>query len=180
MSVDTDTPPVLGQFNGLLDDQPRVPICRVPRTAMVQADLRDPDGILTAADTLALLDFDRPVGLLLAEVLDFLPDTDHPHDVMRTFLNSLAPGSFIAISHITDEADPDRASLLEEFYSHTLAPRQTRGRHQIAHFFDGTEPVHPGLSYVCDWTPHILWRPHIVDPYWPPAHVWMLGGVGHL
>ncbi|HEX9335548.1 MAG TPA: SAM-dependent methyltransferase, partial [Pseudonocardiaceae bacterium] len=42
--------------------------------AVVQADVRDSAYVLSHVDTRSLLDFGRPVGLLMLQVLPFIPD----------------------------------------------------------------------------------------------------------
>lgn len=144
------------------------------QTTVVAADLRDPDSILSHPETLRLLDFDRPIGLLLIAVLHFLPDDARPYEIVRTLCDALPPGSMVAISHVDNETAPERAALMEEVYKNTSAPGRTRGHTEIRRFFDSTELVPPGLTYVCDW------RPELRDTAWPPEQAWVLGGVGRL
>ncbi|MFL1427506.1 MULTISPECIES: SAM-dependent methyltransferase [unclassified Nocardiopsis] len=144
------------------------------RTAMVAADLRNPASILSHPDTRRLIDFDRPVGLLLIAVLHFLPDDTRPYGIVRTLRDVLPTGSITAISHVENQTAPDRAALMEEVYASTSAPGRTRSHAEISRFLDGMEMVHPGVTYVCDW------RPELCDTYWPPDQAWVLGGVGHI
>src|SRR4051794_3580604 len=58
--VDND-PVVLAHGRALLADN--------PRTTVVQADLRDPGGIMDNSEVRRLLDFDEPVAVLLLAIL---------------------------------------------------------------------------------------------------------------
>lgn len=144
------------------------------RTAVVAADLREPWSILSHRETTRLIDFSRPVGVLLVAVLHFFSDDAHPHEIVRTLREALSAGSFMAISHVDNETAPDRAAQLEQMYATTSAPGQARSHNEIKAFFDGLTLVHPGLSYVCHW------RLQPGDPYWAPARAWVQGGVGRL
>lgn len=148
------------------------------RRAVVQADLREPDGIVHHPDVRRLFDFDRPIGLILSAVLDFLSDADRPYAIVRALSKAWPRGSFIAISHITHEAAPDRALSLEKCYSGNSVPRKARSRAEIEAFFDGTELVGPRLTYVCDWRTTIGETGRALETYFPPDQTWVLGGVG--
>src|SRR5690242_16640062 len=60
-------------------------------TDYVEADVRSPEHILREAAK--LLDFDRPVALMLVAVLHFLADEEDPHGIVRRLLGALPPGS---------------------------------------------------------------------------------------
>ena len=55
----------------------------VTGTAFITADFRDIDGVLGHEDTLATIDFDKPVALLLLAVTHFMPDEDDPWGLIR-------------------------------------------------------------------------------------------------
>ena len=75
----------------------------------IDADLRDPETILAkAAQT---LDLTRPAAVLLLAVLHFLPDSDDPAGIVAALAAGLAPGSFVAISHLTADFAPERGEL---------------------------------------------------------------------
>jgi hypothetical protein len=61
--------------------------------AYLDADLRHPHTILTHPALTTTLDLNRPVALLLVAVLHFLPDTDHPFEVVRALVDALAPAA---------------------------------------------------------------------------------------
>lgn len=78
-----------------------------PGTAAVEGDLRDPAGLL--ARLRGPLDLDRPVGVLLCGVLEFLTDADDPCGVVAALVDGLPPGSRVALTHI--ERTPELAEL---------------------------------------------------------------------
>ncbi len=145
-----------------------------PDAASIRADLREPDKILAAPETQLLLDFTKPVGLLLAAVLHFIPDTDGLTQILGTLRGALAPGSYLLISHGCYDARPEIASVAQTAYNTRVdADARLRTREQITRFFDGFTLVEPGLV----WTPQ--WRPgHPDDVPADPARYWCLAGVG--
>ncbi|MEO7195741.1 MAG: SAM-dependent methyltransferase, partial [Pseudonocardiaceae bacterium] len=52
------------------------------RVAVLQADLRDVEGILGHPRTTSVLDFDQPIGLLMLWLLHFVPDSWNPVGIL--------------------------------------------------------------------------------------------------
>jgi hypothetical protein len=142
--------------------------------AVVQADLRNPRAVLDHPETRRVLDLERPVGLLMVAVLHFVRDADDPYGLVDAFIDALAPGSYVAISHVESDTHPGRARLLEQVYATSSAPGQTRSRAQIEGFFAGLDLVEPGVCHVADWH-H---RPG--DDRWWPDEAWVLGGLARI
>jgi hypothetical protein len=132
----------------------------------IAADLRQPDVILDHPDTARLIDFDKPVGLLIVAVFHFVSPNDGPHALIRSYLDRLAPGSYVALSHATvEEATPlarKQYQDLEREYGSTSNPVYLRDRAEFTELFDGLEIVEPGVVYAADWR-HV--QP--IDPHDP-------------
>jgi hypothetical protein len=64
-----------------------------PATAVIEADLRQPQKILDHDTTRRLIDLSQPAGLLLVSVLPFIPDAEDPWQIVATLRDALAPGS---------------------------------------------------------------------------------------
>lgn len=127
--------------------------------AIVHADLRDVDAVLGAPDTCRLLDFTRPVGLLMVAILHFVPDADDPAAIVRRYREALSGGGFLALSHFT--ADGEQHADVEQsktLYQQTTTPVVTRTAADLTAIIGGAELVSPGLV----WTPQ--WRPDGGDP----------------
>ena len=121
-------------------------------TAVVQADLRDPDSVLNAADVRRLIDFSQPVGVLFVAVLHFIPAEDDPYGSVRAFCAQMAPGSFLAVSHISsDGTAPAVMATIRDAYRTASAPAVFRSLAEIEGFFAGLEIAHPGIVEVSAW-----------------------------
>jgi hypothetical protein len=131
-----------------------------PRTAAARGDLTQPEKILGAPEVQRLIDFERPVALLVIATLHFIPDEADPAGAMARLRDALVPGSYVVISHM--EVSPDfavgrqphsQAALdIGEAQKGTLrGPARTRA--EIAPFFGDLTLVEPGLVDVWDWRP---------------------------
>jgi hypothetical protein len=143
-----------------------------PTVTAIRADFRDPQGILSHPDLNKLIDFDQPVALLLLAILHFVPDDEDPIGIIRRYREVMAPGSHLALSCSTGDADPARAAKIIAEYEKASAPAVLRGGAEILRFFDGFELLDPGrLVYTPEWRPD---RPLDGDP----RKAWMLAGLG--
>jgi S-adenosyl methyltransferase len=140
-------------------------------TAVIEADMRDPEAILAHPDTRRLIDFGRPLAVLFVAALHFIADVDRPHALVSRFLAAAAPGSYLVISHATIDPSPQEAAGVTAVYAATSNPATPRSHDQILAFFDGLELIRPGVIPVQQWRP--------AGPQ--PSDVgksWILGGVG--
>jgi hypothetical protein len=149
----------------------RALLATTPTTYVISGDLRDSGKILGEAS--AYLDFSEPVAVLLFAILHFFPDGgEHdPYRIVGTLIDSLAPGSCVAISHV--ETTP---AMLDASEHYTAADVVFRDHDRVLPFFNGTTLLDPGLVRLNEW------RPVDHDPIFPMDHpdvpVWVLGGVG--
>ncbi len=117
----------------------------------------------------AHLDFSRPVAIGLLAVLHFVSDADDPAGAVACLRDAVAPGSYLAISHIGAEFFPDKAAMAaaKAVYERASEPIWARSREEILGFFDGFELLEPGLVPKHQWrsvtgqaatgTPNIQW-----------------------
>jgi hypothetical protein len=122
--------------------------------AISEGDLREPGKILASDSVRNLIDFTQPAGLLLVAVLHFIADADDPWHIVGTLRDALAPGSYLVLSHGTDENDLVRARAAEKLYNRSASTQaHARSREQILRLFNGFHLVEPGLVYVPEWRP---------------------------
>jgi hypothetical protein len=147
-----------------------------PGTAIIQADLREPEKILADPATQLLLDFSQPIALLLVAVLHFIPGEDDPWQIVATLRDALAPRSYLVLCHACSDAKPELATATTKAYEGRVAARSAlRPRADILRFFDGFDLVDPGLVYLPEWRPD---SPSDIPE--DPRKFWGLVGVGRL
>ena len=143
--VDND-PVVLAHARALLTSSPE------GKTAYLDADLRDPAKILARAAE--VLDFSQPVAVLLIAVLHFVQDSDDPYRVVKTLMDAVPPGSYLAILHGASDAGAADMPEAERRYNEQASARfNARDREQVSRFFDGLELTGPGLVNLTRWSP---------------------------
>lgn len=123
-------------------------------TSIVLADLRDPEAILTHPKVRELIDFSRPVALLLIAILHFITEQENPGGIVATLRDALPSGSFLALSHGTADFHPSgTAGEAATSYETASAPLVLRAFGRVSVFFDGFELVEPGLVQAPLWRP---------------------------
>ncbi len=133
--VDND-PMVELHSRGNLDESGRV--------SVLCADLRDPDSILGHPAVRKLIDPARPAGLLMTAVLMFVADEADPWRLVDSYLRALPPGSYLALSHLTDDAKPPvSVDAFHRVFDRATGQLHFRSKAQVARFFDGLEFVPP-------------------------------------
>ncbi|MEW9534301.1 SAM-dependent methyltransferase [Microbispora sp. NPDC049125] len=142
--VDND-PQVLAHARALLQSSPLVKV--------VEGDLRRPREILDHPDVRDHLDFGRPVAVLLLAIVHFIPDSDDPRGIIAELRSALAPGSYMAISHVAVDERPEAAPRVERVYQNASAQFVARMTGEIAPFFDGLDLVEPGIVNLHEWRP---------------------------
>jgi hypothetical protein len=120
-------------------------------TAVIQADLRDPDSLLNEPGLRDLIDFGEPTGLLMTAVMQFVADSADPWGLVARYVGALAPESYLALSHITADGLPPRAvqTGVDE-YAKAAEAAYPRSKAEIERFFDGLElvPAYEGAGRV--------------------------------
>ena len=125
----------------------------------IRADLRDAEQVLTDPGVTGLLDLSRPIGLILAGVLQYVPDADHPAAMIADYVERIAPGSHVAMSHPSmDELTSERvagATAATGVYQRTDTPFHYRTKAEFEAFFASLELIEPGVVHMWDWRPEL-------------------------
>ncbi|MFF9126408.1 SAM-dependent methyltransferase [Streptomyces sp. NPDC014889] len=148
--VDTD-PQVLVHGRALLEEN--------DRTRVVPVDVRSPEAIRTHRDTLELIDFDRPVAVVLSAILHHVNDEEDPARIVRYWRDQVPPGSYFFVSHFRSGNNPETAEA-EKVLQQTFGRGRWRTDEEIASLLDGLEILEPGI------VPAPLWRPDTVEGPW--------------
>jgi len=118
----------------------------------IAADLRNPGRIVRKARS--TLDFSQPAAVLLVAVLHFIPDAEDPAGIVEELAEALAPGSFIAISHLTADNAPEQVTSGVAAYNSLVPAGITARTHsQITAMFGRLSLVPPGVVPVDGWRP---------------------------
>ncbi|MFG1667634.1 SAM-dependent methyltransferase [Streptomyces sp. Y7] len=120
-------------------------------TAYVHADVREPEGILSYARE--YLDFDSPIGLSLVALMQFVPDEQDPWQIVRTLLEPMVSGSYLMLSHVTWEFDPEIWDRIDSIYRAGGTPVKARSHSEVAQFFETLEVCEPGVALATRWHP---------------------------
>jgi hypothetical protein len=130
-------------------------------TAVVGGDIRDAAAILAARETRDLIDFAQPVAVLLVAVLHFIPSPGYPRyvegditpgEITAGFLEQVAPGSCVVISHATRHgADMEMVAGVEDLYTEATSPLLFRTHDEIAELFTGWNLLPPGVVRPWQW-----------------------------
>lgn len=146
-----------------------------PHTAVVKADLHEADTILDHPAVRHLIDFTRPVCLVMLAVLHFAPDTPALRAALRRYHDAVPAGSYLILCHGTGEARPEQIGRVSALYTRTSAPLVLRDRTQLAELLAGWDFLPPGI------VDGPTWRPDPDDPVVPnPGYYAFLAGLASL
>jgi hypothetical protein len=144
--VDND-PIVLTHARALLTSTPE------GRTAYVDANFRNADEIMNSPELRETLDLDQPVALLLFAILHFFDDEANPRAIVEGLMSALPSGSYLVLSHITDDHDPESWAKFAAVMRRQGINCRFRNLAEVTGFFTGLEPVEPGVVPILRWRP---------------------------
>ncbi|MFD0310187.1 SAM-dependent methyltransferase [Streptomyces sp. NPDC127119] len=148
--VDND-PQVLVHGRALLENN--------ERTRVVAADVRDPESIRTHRDTIEVIDFSRPVAVILSAILHHVNDDEDPAGIVRHWRDHVPSGSHFFVSHFRS-GDNQETEEAEKVLQRTFGRGRWRTDAEIATLLDGLEILDPGI------VPAPLWRPGRTENPW--------------
>lgn len=138
-------------------------------TVVVQEDVRHPERVLNHPEITSLLDFDRPVGVLMAGLLHLIRDDEGPGRIVAHVREAMVPGSLLAVSCLTSEGPaPHALSAFRQVFQQVREPLVLRSRTAIRSFLHGFEQVEPGMVDAAAWRPE---RPELRPSGWIVAGV---------
>jgi hypothetical protein len=142
---------------------------------VLQADVRDVQRVLKSPEVRGLLDFDRPIGVLMVALLHFVQDSEDPNGIVADYREVLPSGSYLAISHAGyEEGEWEPAwDDAKTTYNRGVSEMRYRKKREVEDLFDGFDLVEPGVARLPLWHPE---SPDDVDE--GAAHFLGFGGVG--
>ena len=142
--VDND-PIVLAHARALLTSTPE------GATRYVEADVQDTGTILNAASD--ILDFSKPVAVMVLCVMQYVPDSASPHQIVSRLMDAVPPHSHLTMSDTTRDIDTARVLDGAARLNARMGPARFTPRtgEEIGRFFDGLDLVDPGLVPLPQW-----------------------------
>ncbi|MFC4011953.1 SAM-dependent methyltransferase [Nonomuraea purpurea] len=123
-----------------------------PGVVGIHADLRRPAEVLADPRVGDLIDFDRPLCVLMVGVLHYVMDEEDPAGIIAAFRRRMAPGSHLVLTHGMAESAPEVIAQLTKATMGTSAQPRFRTRPEVLALFDGFELIDPGLVPIQDWS----------------------------
>lgn len=90
---------------------------------------------------------------MLIAILHFLSEADDPYDIVTQLVGALPSGSYLTVSHLTADFDPQEAAAGRAAGQRSGITYVPRSRDEVAEFFAGLDLVDPGVAPVLAWRP---------------------------
>jgi S-adenosyl methyltransferase len=119
--------------------------------ASLDADLRDPRTILSGAAE--ILDFRRPVAILMIATLTYILSDAAAAGIMLSLTGAVAPGSYVALCHQASDLDAAMPAVARRWNAMSAQQIRLRSRAQLTELLTGLDLVPPGLVPATDWRP---------------------------
>jgi len=142
-----DDPITLAHARALLVGRPGSDV------TVVAGNFREPHWVLTDQNVIGHLELDRPVGVLLFGMLDYIRDSEHAKAALAALIDWLPPGSMVALQHVQEVgmAEVDEAVyLLSAQEKLGLTPRSQAQIEEIVSGF-AELLIEPGLVQLPLW-----------------------------
>ncbi|NUT51814.1 MAG: hypothetical protein HOV94_31655 [Saccharothrix sp.] len=119
--------------------------------AIAEADLRDVGAVLNAPEVRGLLDLTKPVAVLMVAILPYLADEDRPAELVDRYRAVLPDGSYLVLSHLTADEQPELVRKVVEVSAETSAPVVARSKADVEAMLAGFDLLEPGLVLASSW-----------------------------
>ncbi|MFD8727687.1 SAM-dependent methyltransferase [Streptomyces sp. NPDC059611] len=120
-------------------------------TTVVGADVLAMDELLNSDALRQAIDLSQPVAVFLGDVLPWCPDDSAVDGAMAALRSWMPPGSFLVLTHFTDEFTPGQAAAVAATYADHGVQVRPRSREQIADLFGDFVHQGPGLCATGQW-----------------------------
>jgi hypothetical protein len=156
------------------------------RHTAINADLRKPDQLWQRVIETGVIDLDEPIALLLIAVLHVqqlgADGVDISPQAIARYRELLPCGSYLAISHITNDGVPEDVAEklieLKRMYDTSSSPVIWRSQAEIRALFGDFELVPPGMGWTSSWHPEETGPTSPVIEFDRPSEAVIWAGVG--
>lgn len=122
-----------------------------PSTAFIQGSVLELESILNHPETRQLIDFSKPVGVVMMGLLHFF-SIEADRDILKILKQNLSAGSLISFTHgVLDFQDKEAVEDLLAAYARTPTPLIMRTMDDIGKIMEGFRSAEPGLVLIHDW-----------------------------
>lgn len=122
-----------------------------PTTAFIQGSVLELKPILNHPETRKLIDFSKPVGVLMMGLLHFF-SMDTNHAILKDLQDNLAPGSLVSFSHtVSNFVTEEEVRQVQAVYAKTSTPHFIREMSIVGQLTEGYDVVEPGLVSMHKW-----------------------------
>jgi hypothetical protein len=122
-----------------------------PAVASVVHDVRRPWDIIDDPAAVRLIDWSKPVAVLMVGILHFISDDEHPAEIIATFRDHMVRGSFLVLSHGSAGETPDSSDEAAQGWDNAKSMLTLRSPREIEDLLVGFELVPPGLVTSTEW-----------------------------
>jgi hypothetical protein len=146
--------------------------------SVICADLREPGSILNHQEFRKLIDLGEPVGLLMTGVMMFVSDPSDPWGLVSGYVNAIASGSYLSLSHLTDDYKPPAAAEgFRAVFDTATEHMYFRSEAKVERFFAGLDLVPPYRGAEAGVTFTGLWGAEDVEMADSEGSRWLYCGV---
>lgn len=129
----------------------RLRVAEDPAADVLFADLLDAGEVLASPPVRRLIDFDRPVCLLLVSVAHFITDTDRLVAALARYRAAVPPGSLLALTHACRKRVSPGVERVRRVYNNTTAPMVARDVDETTALFGSWPLAEPGVRTFGEW-----------------------------
>ena len=119
----------------------------------------------------------EPIGLLMVAVLHFIKPDKHPEEAVAFYRNQLPSGSFLVVSHGSNEQSAETMAEADKVRSayekEATSAGWFRSRSEIEGFFGGWPIIDPGVTWTASWSDGVIQPDYTGDP----ARAFILAGI---
>jgi hypothetical protein len=121
-------------------------------TRVISADFREPEKVLGNSSLLELIDFTRPIGIMMCGILHHIRDDENPRKLVADYRDRLPSGSYLFITQLCETGSAGNAALRKISSARKFATAY-RTLDEIGKFFAGWELIDPGVTFLPLWQP---------------------------
>lgn len=140
-----DDPITLAHARALLVGRPGSDV------TVVQGNFRKPELVLADPYVTEHLDLDRPIGVLLLGMLDYIRDREQARAALAEVVAWLPPESMVAFQHVEEVGQSDIDEAVDLIMAQDRIELTPRSLEDIAYIVGGHQLIHPGLVQLPLW-----------------------------